>query len=180
MSEAPSSKLSALRAAEPLRDSHWPGHPELPLKIRSLTNNATLTARAAAVHVFEQRRIQVTQWTLDALEEEIATQILFFVLRDPVDPKKPFAMSVDDLRDNSTPDERAVLIREYEEHSAAVDPSIDQMPEADLTALLDEIKKKGPTLLKSLGRATLERLLLTTVAQSSSSPTGKSSTSPES
>lgn len=174
------SALARLREAEILTPAHWPGHPEMPVKIRSLTSTQVLECRAAAFAELERQRLPVNTFTLDALEEELLTQIIFRVVRNPEEPKQPFALSVDDLRDNSTPDERAAMFRVYEEHRAKVDPDPDRMEPDSLEALVDAIKKKGPMVLRQLGRATLERLLLTTVGQLSSSPTGKSPSGSES
>jgi hypothetical protein len=173
------SRLAALRDAEPTTTSHWPGRPELPVRIRSLTTAQVLECRAAAYAELEAMKIPVNQFTIDALEEEIATQILFRVVRDAERPE-PFALSVDDLRQHSTPDERAAMMRVYEEHRASVDPDPATMSAETLDGLVDALKKKGPTALKSIGRATLERLLLSMVALPVTSQTGKSSTTSES
>lgn len=174
------STLARLREAEPATSAHWPGQPELRVRVRSLTNAQVLECRAAAYAELERRLLPVNTFTVDALEEEIMTQILFRVVRQHDDPTKPFAVSVEDMRDNSTPDERAAMFRVYEEHRATVDPDPDRLDPKSLEELLDAIKKKGPIILRRLGRATLERLLITTVVQLSSSPTGKSESGSES
>lgn len=173
------SKLAALRDAEPLSDSHWPGAPHLRLKIRTLTCSQVLECRAAAEEELKGRGVADTVLNADAKEEEIATQILFRVLRDFDDPRKPFAVDAQDLRDNMTPDARAEMIVQFNEHRQATDPWPDELGGETLAAIEAAIKKKDRKGLRSFGSAVLSTLLLTIANRLENSPTGKSESSSE-
>lgn len=168
------SKLAALREAEPLADSHWPGHPEMRLKIRTLTCSQVLECMAAAEQAFKEAGITDSVLNTDAKEEEIATQVLFRVLRDFEDPKKPFAVDVADLRENMTPDARAELMNQFNEHRRATDPWPDELGAEVMTSIAAAIKKKDRKGVRSFGSAALSTWLLTTADPPETSPTGKS------
>lgn len=173
------SKLAALRAAQPLVDAHWPGHPDIRLKIASLTCSQVLECRGAAEAELKRHGIADTALNADAKEEETATQVLGRVLRDADDPRRPFTETIDELRDNMSPDQRAELFERWNDHRLATDPAPSELGQELLAAVDEAIKKKDRKLLRSFGSAVLASFLLTTAAQPSISPTGKSESSLE-
>lgn len=156
------SKLAALRAAEIHKDSHWPGHPELPLKIRALSCGDVLACRAAAEQELKNRGVADTVLNSDAKEEETATQILFLALREPVEGRRPFAVDIVDLRENMSPEARAELIEQFAEHRRAADPWPSELSADVRASIRDAIKKKDRKFLRQLGSVVLATFLLTT------------------
>ena|SRR5215831_5664583 len=160
------SRLAALRDAELFTEATWPGHPDVKLKIRSLTCAEVLECRAAAEKEFKDRGLADSVLNADAKEEEVAIQILARVLRDQVDPKgMPFAESPDDLRSNTSPDQRAELIVAFNEHRQKTDPWPSELGDEVLAEIETAVKKKDRIRLRSLGSGVLVTYLLTTAGQ---------------
>lgn len=175
------SRLAALRDAQPFRDAHVPGHPELAFKFGILTRAAVQDLRAEAEAQLKKKGIDTNSvLNADAMEEEIATQVLARVMRDAERPKvRSFAIDADDVRDNISPEVGAELFNQWNEFRVSQDPWPEELGSAELAAIEDAIKKKDRIRLRSIGSAALANFLLITGSQLETSPTGKSESSSE-
>lgn len=175
------SKLAALRKGDPLTETVWPRpNAELPLKIRSLSDEEVVECYAAALKYFEDKGIDLQRFGMlvsGAFEDEVTTQILHVACRDHEDPRSTFAEDISDLRTNTTPDERAVMADKYRDHRAIVDPSARDLTPEEAASIIDAIKKKDIRRLKGFESSVLRIFLLTMEDPRWSSPTGSADTS---
>lgn len=175
------SKLAALRKGDPLTETTWPRpNAELPLKIRSLSDEEVVECYAAALKYFEEKGIDLQRFGIlvtGAFEDEVTTQILHVACRDFDDARNPFAEDIGDLRANTTPDERAVMADKYRDHRGRVDPSARELTPEEVTSIIDAIKKKDIRRLKGFESSVLRIFLLTMEDPRWSSPTGSVDTS---
>lgn len=174
-------RLESMRQADPLTDAVWRRPTgELPLKLRSLSDKETTRCYAEAIKYFAQEEIDLEKfgpYVADAFEDEVKLQILHAACRDPVNPSKPFANSAEDLRDNTTPIERAVMLLKYNDHVKTTDRSAGEFTPEVSAAIRELIKKKDATSLNAFGSFALVSYLLSTSDQPASSPTTTSDTS---
>lgn len=106
---------------------------------------------------FRSHEIEIKASTVEAYSDEETTQVLFRALRDPQDPSRPFAASVDELRAGLTRAEKNALVAAYNDHELDVSPGAD-MEEQDFYVLFEDLKKK-PDLGNGLSTPTLRRLV---------------------
>lgn len=161
MSEKPQiSKLAQLKSgARPTKIIKWPGT-DVDVALRVPTELEYERARYEAWAVLEKsspKGIDPDKMRGGILyESEVISRALFAALVDPASGpiQAPFCASLEDLKKNSTPQERALLIRELADFTNETDPDLDT--EAGIesaNAIADEIEKKR------LGRAAMELLL---------------------
>jgi len=172
-------RLALIRQGKTVfRDALWPGL-ELPLKMRVLSCSEVQVCHAAAVERFAKLKIPLNESQNFLLfQDEVLTQVLCLACRDAEDTSKMFAESADDLRDNTTVDERAAMYLRYRDFQAEVDPDPSEMDQELLGEILDLVKKKDEAGLRTLGSSTLASFILSMAARSSSSPTPRSGPGP--
>ncbi len=154
----------------------FPGSDE-DVALQVLSNHDIQEAVFAAENLFKRAGMEITGSTMDAYEDERTTQILFRALRDPADPKKPFASNVDELRKGLTKAEKEVLVREYYDHERECSPDFAHIPDEEFEEIWAELKK-NPQTLSSVSSSTMLRGLLTYLASlPSNSPTDSGFTS---
>lgn len=124
-----------------------------------LSNGQIQESLFATEDRFKQRKIEVSSTTVEAYEDENTIQILARALRDPGDPKKPFAANVDQLRGMITLEEKNALVAEYNAFEAEVSPLAETISDSDLDRIFDEVKKK-PETGNGLNIYTLRKLII--------------------
>ena len=149
------------RGKREVRDATWPGT-HLPVKLVVLSCSEVQECHAEAIARFERLRIPLDVYSVQLFQDELLTQVLFRGCRDPEDIDQPFAESADDLRDNTTVDERAAVYDVYRDFQASVDPAPGEMDQELLETILDLVKKKDGARLKAIGLSGLVSFLLTT------------------
>jgi hypothetical protein len=159
-----------------IKNIKYPGSAE-DVTLKILSNADIQDAIFATERFFKATDMTVSSTTLDAYEDERTTQILFRALRDPDDPKKPFAPSADELRKQMSKDEKTLLSGEYTAFEQECSPSLEKMTEEEFDALWEEVKKKPQIQLNSLNLGTQIRLLRYLASRPSTSPTHSGSTS---
>lgn len=153
------SLLEKLKAGKRnLRIIRFPGT-EHDVALRVLSNAELQDALFATEDLFRKKNIVIGSTTIEAYEDEHTTQILYRALRDPRDPEKPFAESVDELRSLLTREEKDLLVARYNDFEKEVSPAPDMLTEEEMDGLLDEIKKK-PEAGNGLSFSTLKRLTI--------------------
>jgi hypothetical protein len=170
-------RLAALvKGRRPTQPARWPGiNAECSMKILSSTE--VLACYAAAYHYFRDvLDVEVNAMTYSQFEEEILTQILFRACRDPQNADQTFATDVDDMRDHTTPDERAAVFTLYNDFRAEHDPDASEMTPALVRELDELVKKKDAATLRGFGSPVLVNYLLTTANRPSSSVSSSSDT----
>jgi hypothetical protein len=125
-----------------------------------LSNEDLQAAAFATEHHFKQAGIEVNQVTMDSYDDERTTQILFRVLREPADPKKGIAATVDELRRHITQEEKEVLVREFSEFRQECSPDFRGMSNEEFETLWKDLKKNPETLLSFSSSTMLKGLLL--------------------
>jgi len=154
----------------------YPGSDE-DVTMRILSNAEIQEAVFATERHFLAADVVANTMTLDSYEDERTTQMLVRALRDPEDPKKPFAPSADELRRQLTREVKDILATEYAAFEQECSPALEKMTGDELEALWEEIKKKPQTQLNSLSFGTRTRLLLYLASLPSISPIPSGSTS---
>lgn len=156
------------------RDFVWPGSdPPMRCRIRVVSNDETQVAIARAMQRFEKIGLPMTVLTGDELANEIATQVLAMAIEDPARPIEghyldgkcePIFHSGDELREWTTPSERAAVFAEYTDLDQESDPDLDDLDSEEVEALLDAVKKKDESTLKGFGARSLRSFLLGVVS----------------
>jgi len=153
------------RASEKLVDKKWPGF-DAPFKLRVLRGDEQQECYAAAYSRFKQ--IGLPPENLQCVvpyEEELMVQLLFRACRDADDPAKPFALDEDDLRANTTADQRGIVTRWYGDLRAQNSPDFAELSQGEYEAIKVAVKKKDRASLLGFGSFGLVTYLLTTAPQ---------------
>lgn len=108
--------------------------------------------------------LELNGYTLEVFNDECATQVLYRAVRTEDDAARRLAESPEDLRDNTTVDERAALFERYRGFQHAVDPDPAQLTDETLRELLDLVKKKDAIGLAALGSGLLASFILSTAS----------------
>jgi hypothetical protein len=170
-----------------------------PIKWRLLTASEKQVAKGKARARLVEVGIDPDNWmSADVLDQEIGYQTLAFAARDPLvkgngrhvfprpvawtlnEETKEKAPDAGKLRDILSVDECASMLDEYLDFEEAQNPALEKLTEEQAAEILEAVKKKDRVLLKDFGADRLALYLLTTASQQSTSPTGKSSSSPAS
>lgn len=170
------SRLGKLRGGKRLyKDLKWPGEDDLTLKLRVLSCSELQECQSAAWYRFMCPRDQgglgldptlITNMQL--FNDEVITQVLYIACRDPENVNLPLAGSVDEMRDESSIDERAAMFNAYLDWQAEIDPAPEQLSPELNREIVDLLKKKDRTALSALGGRTLVSYLLSLDSQPSS------------
>jgi hypothetical protein len=162
------SRLAQMRRGKrELKDARWPGL-DAPLKLRVLTTAEVQECHAAAHVRFDQLKMPLgTLLTAQPYEDELAIQLLHRACRNAEDAELPFAIDADDLRENSTVDERDIVVQMYQDLADEVNPAPDTMDAAELAVIEDAVKKKDRSRLLAFGSCALASYLLSMVNPSS-------------
>jgi hypothetical protein len=145
--------------------------------LQILSNADIQDAVFAAERRFKSEEIAITSSTLDAYEDERTTQIIFRALRDPLDPKKPFASTADELRKLLSKEEKDHLVSEYNAFQDECSPRIEEMTAEKFDEIWAALKKNPQTALNFLSSGTQRRLLLYLASLPATSPTPSGSIS---
>lgn len=104
---------------------------------------------------------------IDAHQEEVYLQLLHRACRDPKDLSKTFAMDADDLRANTTLDERRLVVGYYNAHCEIYNPEPSKLTDEEVDAVLSAAKKGERHRLLGFGPHVLATCLLTMAARQS-------------
>lgn len=127
--------------------------------IRVLSEQDYLEAGLAAEAAMKAAGVELSISSSDLFEAEKSGQLLLRALVNPTDGK-PVAVDAKTLRAALSREEVAYLIEAYLAHEKSVSPSERNMPESELLALVDEVKKTPQTpSLNGLSSVTLKRLI---------------------
>lgn len=156
------SVLAQLRAAAKTYPSKWVvDGKELPVTLRILSGGEVQECHAAAHARFRELKLPVDQFFLSTFEEELSVQILYRCVRSAADPSRPFAESDNDIRYNTTVDERNEMIDTYDGLRTAKAPTPAEIGPEMCAAIDAAIKKKDAARLSSFGCSSLVSFLLT-------------------
>lgn len=122
-----------------------------------LSEGARQDAGFAAEQHFKRRDIEISLSTVDAYEAEKTLQMLYRALSDQ--EGNPLARTVDEFRNRITVDEKDRLVEEYLAFEKECSPDPETMNEAELEALIEEIKKK-PEMIGSFSNIGTARQLI--------------------
>jgi len=161
------------------RDVTWPGG-NLTIRIRALTASDRQLATAHAVQRLNDIGLPMQPLFAEEYAEEVVVQRLWRALEDPANPVPGSTWGecyrlfeeAGQLRDTSTPNERAALFDTLVDLENEIDPTVEEMDPDDVQAIIEAIKKKDPNLLRGFGSRTLRAFLLSGVLQPVASPTG--------
>lgn len=161
--------LASLRKGlDNYRDCSFPGV-EMPLVIVPLFNDELQEAQADAEARFRKLKIEVTVLTAEDLNSELQLQILARAIRDPEDATRTKVLfrDADELRANSTADERMLLVDDYLEVQAKANPAPEEISDEVFKQIEAAVKKKDQSLLNSIGSRMLSLYLLASESQPS-------------
>lgn len=151
MSSAASKLAELWRGRAGFKDAVWP-ELGVPFKLMVLSNEDTQLCTAAAIERFKKIGLDVNMVTSDEFEAEVTLQILFRACRDPQDPwEKTIAIDADDMRRNTSPEQRDAVLGEYALWRKERDPRKEEMPRELWEEIEGLVKKKAPSLAKSFG-----------------------------
>ncbi len=172
------SLLERLKAGKRnVRIIDFPGAADARVALRVLSTQELQDAAIATEELFKARGVEIGVGVIDAYQGERSTQILFRALRDPDDPNKPFAATVDELRGQLMRGEMDALEAAYSDFQAECSPDMAEMSAADFEKIWDELKKSPRAHMSGLSSATLRGLITFLASRQQSSPTGSGSTS---
>lgn len=169
------SRLAKLRRGKlEYKRARWPRSDDECL-LRVLTCSEVQECQAHAFRRFKELDIPVVPATMSLFEDECLTQVLFRGCRDPNDPERlTYAIDVDDMRDNTTVDERAAMYTVFRDLCEEQDPDPETVSPELLRQIEEAVKKKDAALLRGFGSSALVSFMLSTDSPPSSSPTGSS------
>lgn len=154
-----------IKGARKTKEIKWPGG-DLPMLMRILT---VAEKEEAAISAFKRLDGQgIPPERLGDLHMSVrAYETMFRALLDPQNSTERMFPSIDSLREFATVEDLEALSDEYAAFTAECDPSFADMPEAELSELIEELKKKpeaisnlsGTHFLRSLLRFTVNQLL---------------------
>lgn len=128
--------------------------------LRLLTEQDYLEAQIATEAAMKEAGLELSVSTAEAYESEKASQLLVRALIDPL-TARPVAPSARALREAMGRDQKAALIEAYLAHEKVYSPSERTLTDAELSALLDEVKKTPATTLSSVSSTDSLRRLVT-------------------
>jgi hypothetical protein len=162
------SRLGKLRGGKRLfKDLSWPGEDDLKFKLRVLSCSELQECQSAAWFRFMTPREQgglgldpTLTTNIQLFNDEVITQILFHACRDAENTAEHLAGSVDELRDETSIEERASMFGAYLEWQSEIDPAPEQLTPELAKEIVELLKKKDRTTLSALGSRTLLSYLL--------------------
>lgn len=104
---------------------------------------------------------------IDAHQDEVYLQLLHRACRDPKDLARTFAQDADDLRANTTIDERRLVVGYYQAHAEVYNPEPSSLTDEEVEAVLAAAKKGERRRLLAFGPHVLATCLLTMAARQS-------------
>lgn len=164
------------------------GDEPIPFVWRVLSGTEKQAALGGAVRRFEELGIPDSLRTYTDLEDELTWQVISRAMRNPAvegDDHNPYPKPVgtpEEVRDALTVDERDVLMSEYLDLEAEVDPDPALMPEVWHEQIEAALKKKADEalgILVNMPSRALIGYLLSMAARLSISPMPKSGSSVE-
>ena len=170
------SLLEKLKAGKNnVRNVRFPGS-DGEVAIQILSSQEVQDSIFAAETLFKKAGVEVSASTLDAYEDERTTQILWRALRDPDQPKEPFAATVGELRKDLTQAEKSILAELYNGFERECSPDFVTMTDGEFEELFEVVKKNPDPLTSDLNTGTLRGLLRYLASRPSKSPTASGST----
>jgi len=158
MPESEKSRLAVLKAGKAnFRVLPFPGL-EAKVGMVVLSLNESQAAVIAADLYLAGEGLKFTEFTSEVYADEVNTQLLFRLLREPDNQDKPFAATVEEVRTSITRAEKNALITEYNEFERDCSPKLADLSDQQLDELVDEVKK-NPETLSYLDTSTLKRLI---------------------
>lgn len=158
MSGHETSRLSRLKAGKNnFKVIKYPGTDEK-AGMALLSLDESQDAVIAADLYLAEAGIKFDTFTAEIYSDEVNTQLLFRILREHDDHKRPYASSVDEIRKHVTKAEKDALIEEYNQFERDCSPRLADITEEELDSLLSEVKK-SPETLNFLDTPTLKRLI---------------------
>ena len=100
----------------------FPGVPGSEVAFRVISIQEVQDAIFETEQYFRRLKIDVSQSSIDAYEDERSTQVLWRALRDPDDPSKPAAPSAAVLRRSLSKEEKRLSLLSIPVSSASVRP----------------------------------------------------------
>lgn len=138
------------------------------LGLRVLTEQDYLESQIATEEAMKEAGMELSVSTAEAFEAEKASQLLTRALVDP-DSGRPVTTSAKVLREAIIRDQKVVLIDAYLAHEKSFSPSERTLTEAELSALLDEVKKTPEMTLSNVSSIdTLKRPITASVCHPAS------------
>lgn len=164
---------AALSGARVFIDVQFPGESGIRTKMRLLSRLENQTVDIETRAYLEAKSYALTVGSSLEYNAELATRSLAIACREFDDVSVPLA-SVDEWRANVDDQLIGYLWERYGDLRDQLDPIEAGLTEAEAAEIIDAIKKKDATLLRSYGLANLVRCLVTTDAHLVTSPTPKS------
>lgn len=168
--QKPASRLHELKAGtRHVAVVDFPGIEGAKVGLRVLSVGDRQAAEMETAAEFGNAGVHYHEGTVEAWVREKVIRQLWRALRDPENPAKPFAASVDELKELLSADEKDALAQKYNEMEERVSPPLETLSDADFDMLLESVKKKpDPEALSSLGSSTLVRLVLSLASRQQS------------
>ncbi|MFH0901896.1 MAG: hypothetical protein V2A73_14800 [Pseudomonadota bacterium] len=131
--------------------------------IRVLNCEEIQECLACAYERFRQLKLPPESPVVTAtFEDEVMLQLLARACRDCDRPDEmPFAVDADDMRRNTTVDERAIVFSFYRDFQTEVDPTPGELSSELMQAITSAVKKKDRAALLVIGSCALASYLLT-------------------
>jgi len=127
--------------------------------LRLLTEQDYLAAQIATEAAMKEAGLELSVSTAEAFEAEKSSQLLVRALIDP-ETNTPVAETALALRSATYRDQQASLISAYLAHEKSYSPSERTLSDAELSELVEEVKKNpGMTSSSDLSTDTLKRLI---------------------
>ncbi len=172
---------------EQVEQTTWPGTTK-EICLQVLSKEGIQLAQSAAVKRFRELELPLPGEDLTFIEdfqEELCVQLLWRACRRAWTDEKsgerrwdlryPACPTAEELRSSTTVDQQLAMYAEYRDLEDRHNPDPDKMPAELLEQLVEAVKKKHETRLRSFGSSTLARFLLSGAVQLASSPDGSSS-----
>lgn len=141
---------------------------DIALGLRILTERDYQEAGWAANELLAAHEAELSAANADLFESQKATHLIARFVVDPV-TRAPVFASADMVLDLLSRAERNLLGDAYYDFEKEFSPSERTMSDADLTALLEDVKKKpDPTVLNDLSGALLKKLIISLAARPTS------------
>ena len=154
-------------------DVEFPGSGEM-IRINVLTSQDILDASMEADRVFRAAAIEVSMQNIRAYESEKEIQYLYRSCRDM--DGQPLAPSVSDFRKLLTANDKEWLTEQYNALDTELNPSLNNMTDAEFDALVESVKKNPMEALSNVSSIyTLKKLalFLASAPQSSQTDSGR-------
>lgn len=162
------------RGKSEIRLATWPGLKNqdgsaVPVALRVLSCSEVQECQADAFRRFQALALDpASPLNILLFEDEVLTQILARACRSVERPHdEAFSLDADDLRENTTVDERAAMFQIYRDFASEIDPAPEDLSPVELDEILSLVKKKDARTLLGLGARRLVSFMLSTAAQPS-------------